>query len=268
MGYDYQPYLDQFVALQAPQLALYTLTLTAGYFVCWLLSEGTGAARRNLAHILFWFPFGPVLIWSAGTAVYELSGSQQERWFETTDQSYRFLNLYIGAQTLGTAIEVSDGFFKKFTILLHHVVSSLCIGGGLFFVRGHFWACLAGMCEVSTIFLNVLVLQKSDNSIAKWLVSNVPNFLVLNGVLLWASFIVFRLVLFPVWLIGFRKDYFELPDDKRSLISPYEVVAYPSGILLMLVLSALWFNRLHIGMVKAVKARMDGGDQKDCEKKD
>ena len=43
----------------------------------------------------------------------------------------------------------------------------------------------AGLCEVSTLFLNILLLSKSKTATGAWLTNTFPKLLMLNGMMLW-----------------------------------------------------------------------------------
>ena len=105
---------------------------------------------------------------------------------------------------------------------------------------------------MTTVFLNVLLLSKTKTKEGEWITANCPRLLMINGTLLWASFIVFRLILFPAWLVWFGSDWFDLSKDIQSRISVIELVIYPSVTVLLLWLSLTWFGRINAGFIKAL----------------
>jgi len=247
--------MEVFVRDEVPALAMHTAGLSFATFLCWLVSEGKGAARRDFAHILVWFPFNVLLLYAAGSACYDLRGSTTERYFAKSASSHTFMHMYISAQFIGVVLQASsDDLRKQVPILTHHVVSIVCYAGGLYFQRMHFWACADGMCEVTTLFLNVLMLSKTKTKTAEWMAANIPLLLKCNGFMLWLTFIIFRLVLFSCWLVGISFDFFHLSAVQRSEITRLEMVVYPATNVFLLVLSYTWFTKIHAGMMKVLSA--------------
>ncbi|CAE7586742.1 DIP13 [Symbiodinium sp. KB8] len=82
-------------------------------------------------------------------------------------------------------------------------ISAGCMGAyviGLGCGRCHFWGCLDGCCELTTIFLNNLYLLNDVEIDGRRLKEFFPRWVVAaNGVILWVGFIAFRLALFPTW---------------------------------------------------------------------
>mmetsp|Transcript_103412 Transcript_103412/g.179690 ORF Transcript_103412/g.179690 Transcript_103412/m.179690 type:complete len:85 (+) Transcript_103412:2-256(+) len=75
-----------------------------------------------------------------------------------------------------------------------------------------------------------------------------------NGALLWLSFILFRILLFPAWLICYSLDasyqYGEL--QSRGHLGMMELIVYPATTLFLWILSCVWFKQIHAGMMKMV----------------
>ena len=76
----------------------------------------------------------------------------------------------------------------------------------------------------------------------------------MSGLLLWAGFVVFRLVLFPVWLYVF---YVDLTVNNAPRMAEgatwFELCFYPATMTFLLVLSSLWMVPLTKGLIKALK---------------
>ena len=144
-------------------------------------------------------------------------------------------------------------------MLAHHILSiiayvnSLCLAQ-----RMGFFACLDGLCEVSTFFLGFLQMSKiKGGAFAKQLQARFPRLLVVNGLCLWLSFLLFRVLLFPFWLALFLHDVYTMPYAIWAKITWFELVFYPGVTLFLFVLSCMWFVRLSKGVVKVLSA---GGD--------
>ena len=150
-------------------------------------------------------------------------------------------------------------FLKLVPILTHHLLSltayTFCL-----FNNGQmvFWGCLDGLCEVTNIHLSILMASKTKGGwVAKWMEDTFGALLMVNGFFLWLTFLVFRMVLFPAWLILFGMDMYVMPLDMWNRLTSFELVFYPAVTLFLFVLSSLWFFRINEGLMKALRA---GGD--------
>jgi hypothetical protein len=120
-----------------------------------------------------------------------------------------------------------------------------CYVTALYTTRMQFWGALCGCCEVTTFFLNNLCLLRELNA------ADGPINAV-NGVLLWFSFLVFRMVLFPVWLIWFWQETSTHYDKLWVPLNFVERYLFPSVVAFLLCLSAKWFASLTAGMLKVM----------------
>eukprot|EP01065_Artemidia_motanka_P046354 TRINITY_DN7001_c4_g1_i1.p1 TRINITY_DN7001_c4_g1~~TRINITY_DN7001_c4_g1_i1.p1 ORF type:complete len:377 (+),score=92.51 TRINITY_DN7001_c4_g1_i1:74-1132(+) len=200
--------------------------------------------------LVFSMPFYPVLAWYACAGAWELSATAEERWGETSPRARFFLELYVCRQVTHLGIQLSQKMDKQQLVLMtvHHVTSIACYTVGLFTGALHFWGCLDGVCEITTVFLdNMLLMRELDG----W---KSTTAYAVNGVLLWLSFLVFRVCLFPLWLTWWYMDSSAYPELVRTMAGPVERVQYPAVTVLLLVLSSFWFLRLTRGMVKALQS--------------
>merc|ERR1711918_64633 len=110
--------------------------------------------------------------------------------------------------------------------------------------RMHWYATLDGCCEITTIFLNNLCLFRTLNY--KGLFNSI------NGISLWATFLIFRLCLFPYWLWQFYADVSEHPDKSVATVSYFELGFSPATTVLLLAMSTMWFMGITKGMLKAL----------------
>ena len=132
-------------------------------------------------------------------------------------------------------------------MLLHHCLSLVSYGSSLLTHRMSFWAVLAGCCEVTTFFLNNLCLLRELNAIKNYAKSKWTRTInTVNGVLLWVSFIVFRLVLFSYWLWWFWQETEAHPQILRQL-TLVERYINPAVIGFLLCISTKWFVSLTRG---------------------
>jgi len=199
--------------------------------------------HSSFAHNVLWMMLLPFLLWYALDATYQLSGSVQDRWFGNNHSSWMFLRIYVSTQLFGSIVEMSGegSLKKKLPLLLHHVVSIICYGGGITTGRLHFWAAFDGVCEATTMFSTILHFSKTKGGpVREWMERNLGSVLMLNGAILWLSYLIFRLALFPTWLCMFWSDMAGNP-ELGPKTSTFEKTVYPVTTILLLVMSSNWF---------------------------
>lgn len=224
--------------------------------------KGTVQAEPSLANKLdaadgvFCQPFFMLLVYLALKATWDLSGSLGDRWHTVTFESRWFQICYVTRMATHIPIQwvtLANNPALRLQMTAHHVLSAACMGFGLLTGRMHFFAVFDGCCEVSTLFLNSLFLFK---------VFAPPDACGLgkavSGLLLWASFLVFRLALFPAWLYIMYADSVAEPSRTVALITPFEKFVNPSVTLFLFFLSCAWMVPITKGLVKAVKGVLGG----------
>jgi len=125
-------------------------------------------------------------------------------------------------------------------LMAHHLLSIACFAGGFYFDRFRFWTAFAGLCEITNLFLVPVFAAKDIPEIKAY------RWYTANGVLLWLTFIIYRLILLPVWLCM----WYATPPLED--IHPFEKYGYPGTIAGLLVLSAIWFAQVHRGLLKVL----------------
>lgn len=257
-----------------PELAATTLLymgyLALAFFACVLVCPHGVDSKWEVAHILLWLPFTPYLLFFCYKCVFESSGSIEDRWFGSSAAGLEFMQLYIAAQSLGVFIELAlEGpLAKKVPMLVHHITSVGCFTYGALSGRMYFWASLAGVCETSTMFLNVVLLSKvKGGGVADWMAKNLGGLpLTINGALLWLAFLLCRVLLFPGWLLLFVRDYSAMTPGQQERVTSVELGGYGVTVVLLWVLSMMWFLRVHAGFMKAVKAFLSPAQETKKEK--
>eukprot|EP00931_Biecheleriopsis_adriatica_P018576 TRINITY_DN12976_c0_g1_i1.p1 TRINITY_DN12976_c0_g1~~TRINITY_DN12976_c0_g1_i1.p1 ORF type:complete len:273 (+),score=34.49 TRINITY_DN12976_c0_g1_i1:104-922(+) len=197
----------------------------------------------------------PVMAYLAVKASLELIIDVKLRWRGVTETSNALVMLYVTRTILHLGMQVMQEMNWLLFVLMsiHHVLSLLCFGNGL--VRGHmhFWGCMAGVCEITTVFLNNVWLFKEISISGRTLQSYTPGWIYsLNGLLLWLGFVVFRLALFPYWLWLFYRDVTDAPQLTWNISSSFERYAYAGVIVFMLSLSSYWMIPITKGLLKAL----------------
>ena len=149
---------------------------------------------------------------------------------------------------------------------LHHALSGFAYALSLLVTKRFAWfGCFDGLCEISTLMLTLLFVAKDGllgtNSVSKLMTS-------IFGLLLWLTYLVFRIALFPTWFYLFFADYATVRASgalKSNAQNPLEANFYISTNVVLLVLSSVWFYSITKGMLKAlgiVKTKPKKGDAK------
>jgi len=201
----------------------------------------------------------PMLMWAAFQGALELRHDVESRWRGTTAASYLFQVLYVTRCVLHIGVLFMQRMSSRdlWLMLLHHTLSIASFGGALVTRNCHYWACLDGCCEVTNIFLNNVWIFKEVTIRGLRLQELLPRLYIINGVFLWVSYLVFRLLLFPYWLYTWHSDVTLAADLTWDRISNYERYFYCSVTVFLLVLSTVWFIPITSGLVKAVSQSPD-----------
>ncbi|KAJ1458751.1 hypothetical protein M885DRAFT_512555 [Pelagophyceae sp. CCMP2097] len=188
-------------------------------------------------------------------ASFELSDSVESRWRGSTRASRVASLLYCVKMASDVPVQwftLANEPAKRLQMTAHHALSFVAIGNGLFFRRMQFFACLAMCSEVTTVFLNAVMALKHFTDTSK----GPAKFAVTaSGLLLWLTYVVFRLFLFPCWFYVFVTDSLERTSETWSTISVFEQIFDPCVIALLLFLSVLWFGKITQGLLKALRPR-------------
>ena len=76
---------------------------------------------------------------------------------------------------------------------------------------------------------------------------------IVCGFLLWLSFVFFRMMLFPYWLYVFYMDVQSNPKTTWNMLTFPEKYICPVTVIILFVLSTIWFVSITKGLIKAVK---------------
>lgn len=259
------PLFDGATAALAFDMAWYSVAIMGFWVGCYVLSayirlhdqkdksvikNPTMAQRFEAADVIFALPFYVLIFVFSMKATYELYGDVTSRWHGTTFSSQQFQLLYVVRMTTHIPIQwvvLASNPSLRLQMTGHHVLSAVAYGGGLITARCHFWACLDGCCEFSTIFLNLVFAFK-------WLAPEKQSGLLFqaSGMLLWIGFVVFRLTLFPAWLWFFYVDARDNPSQSWDRVSMFEQYFYALVTLFLLVMSCIWFIPITKGMLKGL----------------
>ena len=247
-----------------------------------LIKAPTLAERIDAADGVWCFFFFFVLVGLAFYSTWQLAftDDSRDRWLGTTAASEAFQIVYVTRMVTHLPVQhysLSNNPTLRLQMHGHHIITMVAMSGGVLSGRFHFFACLGGCCEcawllqnlcrasrllcppltrpapparaVTTLFLNCLFLLKTLAPDEKYAAAK-----AVSGLLLWAGFVVFRLVLFPVWLCVF---YVDLTVNNAPRMAEgatwFELCFYPATMTFLLVLSSLWMVPLTKGLIKALK---------------
>jgi len=191
--------------------------------------------------LLTWLSFSSM--WTYGVG----GGSVHERWHTVLSTSYWFAVLYVGGNLAHVPVTLlkDQTLTYKVQMLAHHALSIVCFIRAAYVGVGHYFVCLDGCCELCTWLLNNVFLMKELG------LDKIQPLFALNGFLLWLSYIVFRLVLFPAWLYVYFTDTMSHPHTTLAFLTPVEQVLFPLTNVVLLVLSTVWFIPISRGFYKA-----------------
>ena len=217
-----------------------------------IITMPTFVQRLRVADLLICIPLYIVLASFALYGTYELAqiGTVDARWAQQTKSTYWFQVLYVMRMLTHLPIQwvsLKDTPTMRLQMTLHHLLSAACFGGGLLTGRLHFWATFDGCCEVTTIFLMILETIRSFAPKDAYFAAE-----AISGLSLWLSFVIFRIVLFPVWLYVFYSDVYTHPEQTWDTAFWVEKWCYPAVTLFLLVLSCMWMVPLTKGCLKAL----------------
>jgi len=248
----------EFIEAHGPRIGLYTALQVVTFIglrqlLPKALDDRIGVARDLLMCLVL-----PAMTFTAFRATYDLCGSVDDRFTGITWYSTEFQRIYIAANAFQTMIDIvsPQPFMKKIPMLVHHVASIFCYCLCLGLARMHFYACWDGMCEATTPFLMVVNIGRSSGGdFAQRFKDRMGFLMIVNGAGLWLSYIFFRVLLFPSWMIAFFVDIKSLPAHIWSTLTLTELLFYPATTLFLFGLSMIWFLRIHAGVIKLLSGK-------------
>jgi len=200
-----------------------------------------GIKLERLAGFVGLYPFFMLMVYYSHTGSWAHFAAGASRSTESNADSDTFICLYLAGnimQAIGQSQTESGVLLWQ--LMAHHALSIFCFGLGFYFDRFRFFCAFAGMCETTNLFLVPVFAAKEIPSI------KVHTWYKVNGVLLWSTFMIYRGLLFPIWLYIWYQE--AQPVDTH----PIEKYLYPITVVLLLVLSGAWFVQIHKGVVKVM----------------
>mmetsp|Transcript_19342 Transcript_19342/g.41126 ORF Transcript_19342/g.41126 Transcript_19342/m.41126 type:complete len:269 (-) Transcript_19342:138-944(-) len=239
-----------------PEMALYMLVQAVAVVVCIPLVRKylpTCKDPTNIADCIVSMVVFPIMcVWAFG-ASFNLCHDVESRWRGQTVEGHSFLILYTARAIVHCFMQPFIDMSTQQLVLMtiHHMLSVMCFGGGLVSEHMHFFGCLNGCSEISTIFLTNLCLYKDMT--ASGVLRPSPFWRLFNkwnGILLWLTYFIFRILLFPYWLYRWTRDIFEVPELTWNRVHSFERYMYPAVTVFLLGISTVWFLKISKGALR------------------
>lgn len=211
--------------------------------------------------LLLWLTANPLLVyWVSKECLSTYIGTIQDRLLNVSPDGVSAVRVFIALQLVGTVVELvlmarldRSKWSNKLTIVAHHLIAG---SGGvqtLIAQRGISCFCAMIATEWSTMFLNMVLFARHPNYKA-WVKKYMPWLQLLSGFGLWASFILFRLLLVPYIIYRWVSDHISGHPSAREF-SNFEIYWAISGAIFICFLSYAWFfHEIHKGFMNSVSA--------------
>jgi hypothetical protein len=125
----------------------------------------------------------------------------------------------------------------------HHVLVVVMFSSILYYPHLIFFVCWAATVEATGLFVNYFLIDRKLNP---------KRTNIMAGVLMWLSFLIFRIISLPVCLIIVLLDALKEPRVISDLSLPYLLLNGCSA-LCVLLMSGFWFYKMTKGILKALK---------------
>lgn len=125
----------------------------------------TPKAREEFAHTVCFYPMNFGIVYYSFLTVFEHCGTMDSRWFGSGRARHHVLCSYTAVQVFGCLIILWHKMEHPL-FLVHHVLSILAIGSGMFRDTVGYFASLSLLCECSTFFLSFVFLLKLEGSVS------------------------------------------------------------------------------------------------------
>eukprot|EP00760_Papus_ankaliazontas_P028042 PhM_4_TR3499/c0_g1_i1/m.66091 len=254
------PYDEHVVA----NIAVYTAAVVAAHAALLPAVYRTLPPKKSAVDLLdlyFHVLYIPVLIWAAVDCVLRTQDSVVTRWSVATPSSNVFFYLYVAENLVHVPLLYASPSTSRANFVLyffHHLFSTVSYGSGLFAQRMHYFGCLDGLCEVSSLLVNIILTWQY----LSWHRGIVYTLL---GLSLWLSYVVFRMALFPYWFYVYYVDVRDSPAQSVEVVMTFELLFYLLSTVLLLVLSIMWFIPITRGLIKAIKGVMPSSNSQKRE---
>lgn len=212
--------------------------------------------ERNRASWISYIPVYSLVAYVACAASYNL---WNDRWDGVCTESKIFLVSYVSMQLFDISRQLieDERNMSFYAMFLHHTISTISFGLGIFTHRMHFFGCFAGVCEISTVAI-------SFAQAFKGFPMNAP--LYYYNWLTTLSYFVFRIILFPIWMSVFLWDLITLEKWKTNSI--LELSLYPFAIIFLTYFSSMFMMKIWQVQMKLKKKYDENTEKTEAKKLD
>ena len=99
--------------------------------------------------------------------------------------------------------------------------------------------------------------KTKGGGVAEWMEKTFGILLSVNGGMLWLTFFVFRVIMFPYIIFYLLSDFYHIRNDPRySQVWLFEMVYHPLTIVFLWCISMIWFSKIHAGFMKVLRGEM------------
>lgn len=196
------------------------------------------------ADAIFGLPYFGAVAYFSSVGTWELWQNAALRWSGVTEASKTVGLLITSRMIVHIPFVPLKGFsrFENRMLWMHHILCILVCGGGLVTGRCHFWGCLGTMCEYTNVFASIDEFFDSLGPNQPKLSPRKPLLFKINHLMLCVSFIIFRILLFPILLFLWIRDVRIFPDKvlQHPNSSWLEVYLFPCMPVVIWALSLGW----------------------------
>lgn len=227
-------------------LALLFACYGASLFLLQRYTDWKGLKLLKLAGSLSMCPAFLVMIYTSHATMLDTSfwGDHEARFHSSSYYCDFFANFYIAANIVQLVGQIqTEKPPLLYQMMAHHVLSVACYTAGFYFDRFRWWTAFAGCCELTNLFLVPVFACKEF--FPEW---KTHLWYLWNSRLLWVTFVTHRLVMFPCWLVLWFADRW----THWEAIHWVEGVMYPVTIVVLNILSVIWFLTIHRGLKKQI----------------
>jgi len=215
-------------------LAYWCGAMALAYAACYAAGRRCAGCPAYAGDCIFGILYYPALVYLAFDSTYSLGGDVDARWSGTTPSSELLGRLLVSRML----VHAPYLFLKRDPTyrglyLFHHALVAVNYGAGLVLAKSQFWGSAAALCEASNVFLNFQELANAFPDTAEATPTWAGR---LNDRCFFWSYVVFRLVLFPLLLAGQVRDRLSFSMN----LGFCEGALFPASIVFVFCLSLKW----------------------------
>ena len=242
------------------------ICLDIAVFRCSAKARALSPSARSDLIIQFMWLLGcsplPVLY---GLGMPSLAGTIEDRWHRYNPFIDAAMLLHIGSSLYECGVYAVYG--KPWVFTLHHVITIHSYVLGVWLSANHFWGAWAGLVEATNVPVCFLKISVHLN------IGRGTIFEMINGAVLYLSYILVRLISLPcllTWLAHDAYTHHELTFGYPGTFAHTWIrITSPLAIFCIWLLSVAWFKPIHKGMMKVIRGKdpLKGDGQEEAFRK-